>query len=640
MLVEGLDDGRFALIAKADAALVEGGDGFDPLAALLCGLARRTDRGRAPKRPEPTPGRVALLRAELARRAREVSRLEGVGETLGQGLRGALNALERAVASRSELPLTGPAGPHRRVDWLALDDGDVRRIGERLGATTQGVLLATLAGALRVFLARRGLEPAELDVRALTPIGVGHESSAVDAPLVALPLAAADPKRRLAALAREAPEPRAPEDGGFSLLDDARAPARGRRRPDGRRACACPTLSATPAQRFLLGAPLRDAVGFAPLLPGSHAGTLGDATRADASSLGFAADAALMADLPLLADAVAAAFDELRRTREPDRVHPARETRRSISRAQVRSRSMTRSEGDPGLPAREPGLDRRGSGLDHGGRGRVRLPVRRGARLAHGRGRRGEPAAARRRAHAAADRARRGAARSWSRCPWSSPRASAQTLGLLALAAASFVACGWTAQRREPPIERVPEPTLDLELAIKVGFDQLALATHDRHAPRLASSATSAAPAREVREAHALFERSGWLEKPESSYHETPPPLDDAARCAGAQLLGLLFEQLVVRERLRAAPRRAGPRALALLRATTARRTPGCCDTRDAARPWLVCIHGYGMGSPAVDLAAFEARRLHHELGLNLLCPGAAAARPAQARAAQRRRAS
>ncbi|WP_448508322.1 alpha/beta hydrolase family protein [Mycolicibacterium thermoresistibile] len=38
-------------------------------------------------------------------------------------------------------------------------------------------------------------------------------------------------------------------------------------------------------------------------------------------------------------------------------------------------------------------------------------------------------------------------------------------------------------------------------------------------------------------------------------------------------------------------------------------------------RPWLVCIHGTEMGRAAVDLTLFRARRLHHELGLNVVLP-------------------
>jgi hypothetical protein len=38
-------------------------------------------------------------------------------------------------------------------------------------------------------------------------------------------------------------------------------------------------------------------------------------------------------------------------------------------------------------------------------------------------------------------------------------------------------------------------------------------------------------------------------------------------------------------------------------------------------RPWLVCLHGYRMGLPLVDLSAFDPSWLHQRRGLNLLIP-------------------
>lgn len=38
------------------------------------------------------------------------------------------------------------------------------------------------------------------------------------------------------------------------------------------------------------------------------------------------------------------------------------------------------------------------------------------------------------------------------------------------------------------------------------------------------------------------------------------------------------------------------------------------------ARPWLLCIHGYRMGQPLVDLGAFSPEYFHHKLGLNMAC--------------------
>lgn len=41
----------------------------------------------------------------------------------------------------------------------------------------------------------------------------------------------------------------------------------------------------------------------------------------------------------------------------------------------------------------------------------------------------------------------------------------------------------------------------------------------------------------------------------------------------------------------------------------------------DRDRPWLICLHGLGTGTPWLDFPSFRARHLHHVLGLNLLFP-------------------
>jgi pimeloyl-ACP methyl ester carboxylesterase len=191
------------------------------------------------------------------------------------------------------------------------------------------------------------------------------------------------------------------------------------------------------------------------------------------------------------------------------------------------------------------------------------------------------------------------------------------SLGLVALAAAAFVACGWTAQRREPAIERVPEPALDLELAVKVGFDQLALASIVATRPGSFVRDVGRV-AREVKEAHELYERSGWLEKP-ATYHESPPPLESPA-LRWQRSFGMTFEQLSFASGYQVHPGEPGAERWASYRANG--EAHAWVLRRSESAPWLVCIHGYGMASsPGADMFAFDARRLHLELGLNLLFP-------------------
>ena len=44
-------------------------------------------------------------------------------------------------------------------------------------------------------------------------------------------------------------------------------------------------------------------------------------------------------------------------------------------------------------------------------------------------------------------------------------------------------------------------------------------------------------------------------------------------------------------------------------------------EHEEPGRPWLVCLHGFGMGTPIANFPGFNVQRLHAELGLNLLFP-------------------
>jgi diacylglycerol O-acyltransferase len=316
--VEGLDDDRFALIAKIDTAWLAGPDAVDPLAELLIDTPDVRIESVPKRETRPVPGRLSLAAGELARLFGEIAGASAVSETVTAGLRSALNAIERALAGPADAVFAGPGGSHRSIEWLALDPDDLRAMSGRLDATPHELLLATLAGALRSFLARRGLEPDALTLRALTPVGVGLAERAIEAPLVVLPVAEPDPLQRLAAL-RSAPEP---DDGPifhFSLLGDLarHVLAAASARP----ASLCVTdLHAPAAPLYFLGARLRVCVPVVPLLPGHNLGIA--ATLCDGRAMiGFSADAALLPDLPVLADAVAASFDELRRLAS-GAVHP------------------------------------------------------------------------------------------------------------------------------------------------------------------------------------------------------------------------------------------------------------------------------------------------------------------------------
>ncbi|HTO68843.1 MAG TPA: wax ester/triacylglycerol synthase domain-containing protein [Myxococcota bacterium] len=317
-VVEGVDAGRFALVAVCDAALVGPGSTGDLVQALLA---------REPGPAVATPGWLARAGAALQRRA--VAALSPV-RLAGRAMAGALDLAESALGGGDAFG-PGSGGALRRVDWLELDAADVDAVRTRLGGSERDVALAALSGGLRHLFERRGAEARVL--RALTPICVGGRSAA---PRVRLPTAIADARARLVVLRGASERAGTPDTGAEpplrALASLAAAAA------DGRRAelvaAALPALAGEPE---VAGAPVRAVVPVLPPLPAQALGVT--VTRLGARVfVGLAADASRVPELSALADGTASAFDELRRIVAEARVRPA--ARRV---AKPRRRRATRS---------------------------------------------------------------------------------------------------------------------------------------------------------------------------------------------------------------------------------------------------------------------------------------------------------
>lgn len=132
-----------------------------------------------------------------------------------RGLKGVLAAgsLGRLVLRPSD-PRTafkGALGVPKCVAWSeALPLAEVKAVGKALGGTVNDVLLATMAGGLRRYLARREEPPEDLSFRAAMPVNLrtmdqmselGNRFGLI---FLSLPVGIADPRERLAELARRA----------------------------------------------------------------------------------------------------------------------------------------------------------------------------------------------------------------------------------------------------------------------------------------------------------------------------------------------------------------------------------------------------------------------------------------------------
>ncbi len=119
-----------------------------------------------------------------------------------------------------------------------------------------------------------------------------------------------------------------------------------------------------------------------------------------------------------------------------------------------------------------------------------------------------------------------------------------------------------------------------------------------------------------------FIEASGWFEDPKG-YHQTPPEL------RAVQLTDKLAMGLGGRTRYREmlyeseyAPHAGEPgRERWLAHEENGTAVAYLLEHEDGDRPWVIATHGFGMGSPAVNIHGLAADWMHKELGLNVLMP-------------------
>ena len=181
-VVEGLEDDRWAILAKTHHALVDGVSGTDLLAVIM-DLAPDTARPlpAVPWKPRPEPSGLELMLEaienmvlspyEQLRAARAQTRV--VRRLAGQALEvaGGLVALSGLVRPLPPSSLNGPLGPHRRYAWASTSVDDIKAVRKEHGGTFNDVVLATITNGFRELLLSRG-ESTERVVRTLVPVSV------------------------------------------------------------------------------------------------------------------------------------------------------------------------------------------------------------------------------------------------------------------------------------------------------------------------------------------------------------------------------------------------------------------------------------------------------------------------------------
>jgi diacylglycerol O-acyltransferase len=337
-LVEGLADGRFALLSKTHHALVDGISGVDIATVLFDASPEPMPVASAELEwtPRPLPSRAQLLgdallerttapaeivrgvraavRGPLSLARRAVGALAGVGAVAWAGLRAAPPSLFNLRI-----------GPHRRFTWVQADLGQFKAIKNSLGGTVNDVVLTVVTGALGRYMRMHG-EPTEgVELRAMVPVSVradiergalGNRVAAMWAPL---PVGILDPVQRLHTVTQAMDVVKA---SGQAVAAEALTALSGFAPPtimsqaarlQARQRLFNLVVTNVPGPQFPLYLLGRELLAIYPMVPLAENTALGIAIMSYNGQLNFGlvADYDALPDLELLADELRSAIEEL-----------------------------------------------------------------------------------------------------------------------------------------------------------------------------------------------------------------------------------------------------------------------------------------------------------------------------------------
>ncbi len=219
-LVEGLADGRFALLFKTHHALVDGISGVDIATVLFDTSPEPVAPPEQEWVPRPLPSDAQLLADALLERAT-------VPAEVVRGLRAAVRGPRRfagrvsgalvglgamawaGLSAAPPSPFNVRIGPHRRFTWVSADLAELKQIKNALGGTVNDVVLAAVAGALGRYMRLHGEPTEDLVLKAMVPVSVradverGELGNKVAAMWAPLPVGVSDPVQRLLTIRQE-----------------------------------------------------------------------------------------------------------------------------------------------------------------------------------------------------------------------------------------------------------------------------------------------------------------------------------------------------------------------------------------------------------------------------------------------------
>ena len=156
-LVEGLANGRVAVVGKIHHALADGVASAN-LLALGMDITEGPQRDHDLYVTDPAPSRTELVRSAFTDHLRQIARIPGVVKYTADGM-ARVRKSSRKLSPELTRPFTPPASfmnhvitPQRRFATATLALADVKETSKKLGVTINDLVLAMSSGALRELL--------------------------------------------------------------------------------------------------------------------------------------------------------------------------------------------------------------------------------------------------------------------------------------------------------------------------------------------------------------------------------------------------------------------------------------------------------------------------------------------------------
>jgi WS/DGAT/MGAT family acyltransferase len=173
-VVEGLEHGHVALVAKVHHAAIDGASGVEVLASLVDLEPTPVPAvvNDEPWHADRVPSDVEMIGASMVSIARQPMRMARATVHLGRSLARLVTRM-RNEDVHAGVPFTAPRlswnvmiTPHRQVAFAGMSLDDVKLVKDAYGATVNDVVLAVLSGAFRRYFVAR----AELPDRPLVAV--------------------------------------------------------------------------------------------------------------------------------------------------------------------------------------------------------------------------------------------------------------------------------------------------------------------------------------------------------------------------------------------------------------------------------------------------------------------------------------